>query len=156
MVGQEGEARRQWLAAVDAATSDFQSVEARESLDLLNARAVNRWHYRMINDPERNKSYHDAILRAVNRRSPGATPVLDIGAGTGLLAMYAARCGQGNQIWACEMSEPMVEIAGEVLQANGLSHRIKLLAKHSDDLRVRDSNDGMCLDEAEASSAAPA
>ena len=155
MVGQEGEARRQWQAAIDAASSDLQSVEARESLDLLNARAVNRWHYRMINDPERNKSYHDAILRAVKRRSPGAAPVLDIGAGTGLLAIYAARSSEGNPIWACEMSEPMVEIAREVLQANCLSHRIKLLSKHSDDVRV-DDDDAMCADDAEASSETPA
>jgi len=159
VLGKEGEARQQWLAAIKAASTEAACVEARESLDLQNARAVNRWHYRMINDAERNQSYEDALRRAVERRGSHATPVLDIGAGTGLLAMYAARCSSNDPVWACEMSEPMVEIAAEVLAANKLSARVSLLAKHSDDLRVapRHSDDlraalalggdSMCLDE---------
>ncbi len=80
------------LCQVKAATSDSACVEARESLDLINARAVNRWHYRMINDAARNQSYEDALRRAVRRHAASdPVAVLDIGAGTGLLAMYAAK-----------------------------------------------------------------
>jgi type II protein arginine methyltransferase len=139
VVGDEREARLQWLAAVAAAACEAECVEARESLDLLNARAVNRWHYRMINDVARNESYQDALFRAFTRRNARPTAVLDIGAGTGLLAMYAARCSATDPVWACEMSAPLVEIAAEVLAANNLRARIALLPKHSDDLRAPQS-----------------
>lgn len=50
---------------------------------------VNRWHFLMLNDVQRNSSYFKAILKAVRDLEPrdGAGPVvvLDIGSGTGIL-----------------------------------------------------------------------
>ena len=48
-----------------------------------------RWHFGMLNDAERNTAY-DRALRA---RVRAGDMVLDIGAGTGLLGMMAARAG---------------------------------------------------------------
>ena len=46
----------------------------------------------MINDAARNQGYEDALRRAVRRHAASdPVAVLDIGAGTGLLAMYAAK-----------------------------------------------------------------
>jgi predicted RNA methylase len=48
---------------------------------------VQRWHFGMLNDLERNEAFYRALKALVR---PGAF-VLDIGAGTGLLGMMAAR-----------------------------------------------------------------
>ncbi|EKX46991.1 hypothetical protein GUITHDRAFT_107339 [Guillardia theta CCMP2712] len=120
---------------------DDDYIVAQESLDLLNGRAINRWHYRMINDPVRNQCYADAIARAV-ARSGDQPKVLDIGCGTGLLAMYAAQARPGVTVWGCELSEPIADLAGRVLEANGLRERVRVLACHSDDIVIDDGREG--------------
>lgn len=52
---------------------------------------VQRWHFGMLNDWERNNAFYDALRALVQ---PGSF-VIDIGAGTGLLGMMAARAGAG-------------------------------------------------------------
>lgn len=56
--------------------------------------AVPRWHFDMVLDDQRNAAYDAAIRRAVAaKRAAGCTDILalDVGAGTGLLSMMAAR-----------------------------------------------------------------
>lgn len=58
--------------------------------------AVPRWHFDMVLDRQRNQAYDAAIRRAVAAKraamGPGAELLaLDLGAGSGLLAMMAAR-----------------------------------------------------------------
>ena len=52
--------------------------------------AVNDFHYAMINDRPRNEFYRECLRRAI---VPGQSIVLEIGTGSGLLAMLAARLG---------------------------------------------------------------
>lgn len=67
---------------------------ARASLEAITNRLVQRWHFRMLNDAPRNLAYQRAISRAVAAQSKlGEVHVLDIGAGTGLLSMYAVQAG---------------------------------------------------------------
>jgi SAM-dependent methyltransferase len=100
--------------------------------------AVHRWHFRMLNDGRRNAAYAAAIEEAVAARraelqkreqggggggggtagGPGVH-VLDIGTGTGLLAMLAARSAPSTRVWACDSSAVMVELARRCVQANG-------------------------------------
>lgn len=61
--------------------------------------------------------------------------VLDIGTGTGLLAMMAARCG-ADQVTACEGFRPMIEVANRCMRANGLRERIRLIEKRSTDIQM--------------------
>lgn len=61
--------------------------------------------------------------------------VLDIGTGTGLLAMMAARCG-ADEVTACEAFQPMIEVARKCMAANGMSDRIRLIEKRSTDILV--------------------
>ncbi|XP_033127146.1 protein arginine N-methyltransferase 9-like [Anneissia japonica] len=110
---------------------------ARESLNnLLNA-LVERWHFRMLNDKWRNTAYKDAIHRAV-KTAHGPMNVLDIGAGTGILSMFAVQAG-ANEVYACEMSKTMAGIAQDVLRANQMLDKIHILQMKSTDMQIPDN-----------------
>lgn len=87
---------------------------------------IPRWHFRIVRDQIRNRAYDAALRRAVR---PGMR-VLDIGAGTGLLAMMAARAGAAHVV-TCEQDPAVAEAATRVVAANGLSDRVQVIAKHS-------------------------
>ncbi len=71
-----------------ALTIDSGYVEARDNLDMACVKAAPAWHFPMVADRPRNDAYDQALRRA----APGRR-VLDIGSGSGLLAMMAARAG---------------------------------------------------------------
>jgi hypothetical protein len=89
------------------------------------------WHVALLHDEERACAYDRAIRRAVQ---PGSL-VLDIGTGSGLLAMMAARAGAGSVV-ACERDPVLAEAAAEIVAQNGLSERIRVIAKDSRQLIV--------------------
>lgn len=61
-----------------------------EAFTRIARRTVPRWHFAMLNDTERN----DALAGALARGIPSGATVLDIGSGSGLLAMAAARAAR--------------------------------------------------------------
>ncbi|MFC4564855.1 methyltransferase domain-containing protein [Nocardiopsis mangrovi] len=85
----------------------------------------------MVNDTERNDRFRDALRRVVR---PGHT-VLDIGAGTGLLGMVAADHG-ATTVVSCEAVPPIADAARRIVAANGHGTAVRVVAKHSTDLRV--------------------
>lgn len=70
------------------------------------------------------------------RRASDSVKVLDIGAGTGLLGMVAARAGA--QVDAVEMFGPMARIAEHVVASNALEGRLKVYPHRSTDMSVED------------------
>lgn len=90
---------------------------------------VPSWHFAIVQDEARNDAYDAALRRAVD----SGTRVLDIGAGTGLLAMMAARAGAAA-VASCEMNPAVADAAAEIVALNGYSDRIAIIAKHSTDL----------------------
>ncbi|XP_062074738.1 protein arginine N-methyltransferase 1.6 isoform X2 [Humulus lupulus] len=92
----------------------------------------------MLNDSPRNRAYAEAI----NKTITAPCHVLDIGAGTGLLSMMAARAmGSGasmpqGKVTACESYLPMVKIMRRVMRLNGMEKNIYLFNKRSDELKV--------------------
>lgn len=93
----------------------------------------------MLNDSRRNRAYREAIEKTVTK----PCYVLDIGAGTGLLSMMAARAmsstdSSGTQwlVTACESYLPMVKLMRNVLRLNGMERKIKVINKRSDELKV--------------------
>ena len=92
-------------------------------------RQIQNWHLPMLSDVARNAAYERALERAVR---PGDV-VLDIGTGTGLLSMMAARAG-ARHVYACEADANLADLAGEIVARNGLSDRVTVINKRSTDL----------------------
>jgi tetratricopeptide (TPR) repeat protein len=92
------------------------------------------WHARMLNDTPRNDAFERAIQAAVAREGRHAR-ILDIGAGSGLLSMMAARAGAAN-IVACERVPIIAEAAERIVALNGLDRAIRVISKASNDLAV--------------------
>ncbi|WP_173874130.1 methyltransferase domain-containing protein [Streptomyces albus subsp. chlorinus] len=97
----------------------------------LASRAVPRWHFAMLNDTERN----DALVRAIEQHVTPDSLVLDIGTGSGLLAMAAVRAGAG-QVVSCEENPLLAEVARQVVAAHGMSGRVTVLTERSTGLGV--------------------
>jgi len=84
---------------------------------------IDRWHFRMINDKKRNLAYFLALQKAFDGNYVN---LLDIGSGTGLLSLFAAKIGYGN-VYTCECCEVMCDIQKQVIQShNALCHLVEL------------------------------
>ncbi|KAG8304851.1 Protein arginine N-methyltransferase 7 [Homalodisca vitripennis] len=96
----------------------------------------------MLHDSERNEKYYTAIKKVIEQthRAGKKAHVLDIGTGTGLLAMMAARCG-ADTIHACEAFSPISQCAEEVIRENGLVDRIRVIHKRSTEMTAGDGGD---------------
>lgn len=111
---------------VDEALADHPGDPLYQQLaQFVLASSVPAYHAEMLADGPRNAAYRQAIEAAV----PGKV-VLDIGTGSGLLAMMAARAGAARVI-ACEMNAAVAETARRIIAANGLADRIEVHACHS-------------------------
>ncbi|KAA2261407.1 hypothetical protein F0L68_16565 [Solihabitans fulvus] len=129
-------ARNDYAAAADCfALADQLAPEDNDAPRRLLNRAIRqlvpRWHFAMLNDEERNQAYEKAISAAVR---PGDI-VLDIGTGTGLLALLAARAGAA-QVISCEAEPLIAGAARQIIAANGYEDRITVVNCLSTDLRV--------------------
>ena len=78
-------------------------------------------HARMLHDDRRTRDYLAALAEAVR---PGDV-VLDIGTGSGVLAVAAARAG-ARRVYAVEASD-IAEVAGAVFAANGVTDTVTLV-----------------------------
>lgn len=83
------------------------------------------WHFVIPRDRARNDAYEQALLRAIR---PGCR-VLEIGTGTGLLAMMAARAGA--TVVTCEADPAIASAARDVIAANGYADRVTVVNAHS-------------------------
>lgn len=98
------------------------------------AGGAQRWHWNMLADSVRNDAFAGAVADAVERAGDGCV-VLDIGAGSGLLSMVAARAGAAAVV-ACEVSPPIAEAAKRCVRANGYHTAVTVVPQHSSKLQV--------------------
>lgn len=94
--------------------------------------AVNDWHYAMLNDTHRNDFYWDAMEGLVRGRR-----VVDIGAGSGLLSLMAAKQG-ASKVVAIEASRDMVDLARINIERNGESGKIRVIHSLSNNVVLED------------------
>jgi hypothetical protein len=92
------------------------------------------YHYRMLGDTIRVDAYRRAIEQVVE---PG-THVVEIGTGTGVLAVLAARAGA--RVTALEQYA-LVQLAREVVQASGVKEQVKLVRGRSDQVKLDERGD---------------
>ena len=110
------------------------NVRAKENLENVANLLVERWHFRMLNDKKRNTSYKQAISKAIAK---GYDIVLDVGSGTGILSMFAVESG-AKEVYACEMSKTMYDMAQDVLKANNMESAVRMVHKKSTELTIGD------------------
>ena len=80
--------------------------------------AMHRW---MLRDEIRNEAYRRAISQVVK---PGDC-VLDVGAGTGILSIFAAQAG-ARRVFAVERSA-IAKIARRIVSTNGFENQIQII-----------------------------
>jgi len=106
-------------------------VKARQAVEWAIRERVPDYHTWLLRDHERNAAYERAIWRFVK---PSRT-VLEIGTGSGLLAMLAARAG-ARHVYTCESEPLLAAVARENIRRNGLEGRITLIECDSHELTV--------------------
>jgi len=79
------------------------------------------FHESMLHDRVRTESFLRAMVQEVR---PGDV-VLDIGAGTGVLSLFATLAG-ASRVHAVEQG-PMADVAREIAKRNGMDHRIDII-----------------------------
>jgi protein arginine N-methyltransferase 1 len=88
------------------------------------------FHHSMLADSERTETFLRAILATVK---PGDV-VVDIGCGTGVLSLFAVMAG-ARTVYAIER-EPIIEVASEIAEANGLGDRVRFISGSSTDIEL--------------------
>ncbi|GME71967.1 unnamed protein product [[Candida] boidinii] len=89
-------------------------------------------HEEMLKDTVRTLSYRNAIMK--NKHLFKDKIVLDVGCGTGILSMFAAKAGAKHVI-AVDMSN-IVEMAEKIVDLNGFSDKITLLKGKLEDVEM--------------------
>ncbi len=85
---------------------------------------------RMVSDRPRTNAFAAAIREVVR---PGDV-VLDVGTGTGILAMFAAKAG-ARKVYAIDATD-IAEVATDLVKANGLSDQIQILHGRAGELQL--------------------
>ena len=85
---------------------------------------------RMVSDRPRTNAFAAAIREVVQ---PGDV-VLDVGTGTGILAMFAAKAG-AQKVYAIDATD-IAEVATDLVKANGLSGQIQIVHGRSSELQL--------------------
>ncbi len=135
------------LQSLDRAAEAIDAIESARALDpdhplvqftrrLIYSNAVPGWHLPMINDFERNDAYKHALERAVTPDSL----VLEIGTGSGIVAMMAARAG-AKRVVTCEVNPILARVAKETVAGNGYADRITVVPRLSTQLTVGTGGD---------------
>jgi Tfp pilus assembly protein PilF/precorrin-6B methylase 2 len=120
------------LAVLRAAAERLpEDEDVQFALRLAMSGMIPAWHIPMINDDERNAAYERALQRAVTPDSL----VLEIGTGSGLVAMMAARAG-ARRVVTCEAVPILAEIARETVARNGFADRITVVSKRSTQVKL--------------------
>jgi type II protein arginine methyltransferase len=105
------------------------SPEQQRRLKQLFRRRVPRWHFPMLNDVQRNAAFESALGQLDLR----GKVVLDIGSGSGLLAMMAARLG-AEAVVSCEAERPIAAVAQQIVKQNGFADKVTIVPAMSFDL----------------------
>jgi SAM-dependent methyltransferase len=91
-----------------------------------------QYHETMLSDGVRNKLLNKAIKRHINDK----TSFLDIGAGTGVWSILAAKLG-AKRVVAVEIEEALIPIIFKHAQENGVADKIEIFHGDSNDVKLK-------------------
>ena len=94
-------------------------------------------HLEMLSDRVRTESYRDALLRNADSLVAGRR-VLDIGCGTGILSMFAAKAGAARVV-GVDCSDILYS-AMDIVRENGLADRIALVKGRLEETALPDGD----------------
>ena len=110
----------------DTLKVDPDNLIAKLGAEWLLSQLVPLWHVSMMNEEDRNRTYFEGLRSIVTPEKL----VFEIGTGSGLLAMMAARLG-ARKVVTCEAVGIVANTASKIVERNGLQDRVKVLAKPS-------------------------
>lgn len=116
------------------ALTDGSAARATRKPPRLSGRDI-AMHIELLDDRERTRAFIAAIERAVR---PGDV-VVDLGTGTGILAMAAARAG-ASRVYAIEASA-FADVAERIIEANGHADRITVVRGWSNEIDLPERAD---------------
>lgn len=93
-------------------------------------------HLTMLSDRRRVEFYENSLRKVI---IPGKSVVLDIGTGTGILAMLAARCG-AKKVYAIECGD-IINVAKKIVAENGLDDKIEFVRGLSNEVELPEKVD---------------
>lgn len=102
-------------------------------------RQVPAWHWGIARDERRNLAYDRAIRNSVTSDSV----VLEIGTGTGILAMMAARAG-ARHVYTIEIVPVIADAARANIAANGYADKITVITADAMTVKAGDQLPGRC------------
>ena len=94
-------------------------------------------HFEMINDKIRTQAYCKAI--ELNQSAFQGKVVLDIGCGTGILSLFAARAG-ARKVYAVECT-PIWQAAAQIVKDNHFEDRITIIHGRMEDVTIPEKVD---------------
>ncbi|MBV9689718.1 MAG: class I SAM-dependent methyltransferase [Ktedonobacteraceae bacterium] len=95
-------------------------------------------HQVMLSDRRRLEQYKAALQAAVQSHHV----IADVGCGTGILALFAASAGV-RKVYAIDVDPDIVQIAYQIVLANGMADKITVVHADATDLRLREPVDGI-------------
>lgn len=123
----------------DAATEDKSTImkgtEADKAADFANYFCSYAYLYhqkQMLMDHVRMQAYHSAIM--CNKEMFEGKVVLDVGTGSGVLAIWAAQAGAAK-VYAVEYTD-MAKHARQLVEKNGLSHIVEVIQSSVEELEL--------------------
>lgn len=98
----------------------------------------------MLTDHNRMAAYHSAILG--NQVAFRDAVVMDVGTGSGILAVWAAQAG-AKKVYAIEYTD-MANHARKVMKANDVDHIVTVIQAAVEEVELPIEQDGLVVEEA--------
>jgi len=101
-------------------------------------------HELMLRDRPRVSAYYDAMMN--NKHLFENKVVLDVGSGTGILSMFAAKAG-AKRVYAVDACPKICQLAKELIECNGLQDHVTIVNKRLEEIEKFDENIDIIISE---------